>query len=135
VDKRWIVIGAGLASLAVAAGALGDHFIRPRVQNWYPADADSRIHNWDIAGRYLFFHALGICLVGLLPRQVPRRGAHAVAAMFMLGVALFSGCLFAYVLTNTKWLVHLVPFGGISFLLGWLLLAITVFKSEGSSDG
>jgi uncharacterized membrane protein YgdD (TMEM256/DUF423 family) len=131
MDKRWFVLGAALALCAVAAGALGDHLIRPKLLDWFPADAEKRISNWEVAGRYLFFHALAICLVGLMPRNIARVGTHLAGIAFSLGIVLFSGCLFAYVLTDHKWLVHLVPFGGMSFMIGWLALIVAVATSKG----
>ena len=127
--KRWLIWGAFLALCAVATGALGDHLIRPKLLEWFPADAEKRIANWEVASRYMFFHALAIYLTGLLPRQVSRGGVNAAESLFSLGVLLFSGCLFAYVVTDHKWLVQLVPFGGSCFLLGWLVLILTIARA------
>ncbi len=48
----------------------------------------------------------------------------------MLGMLLFSGGLFAFVLTDVRWLVHVVPLGGAAFLLGWLVLAISAARTR-----
>ncbi len=132
MSKRWLIWGAVLALCAVATGALGDHLIQPKLLEWFPGDAEKRIANWEVASRYLFFHALAICIVGLLPRQVPRQGANLVGMLFSVGVVLFCGCLFGYVVSDQKWLVHVVPLGGLSFMFGWLALIITVARAERS---
>ncbi len=132
MNKRWLIWGAVLALSAVATGALGDHLIQPKLLEWFPNDAEKRIANWEVASRYLFFHALAICIVGLLPRQVPRRGANLVGMLFSVGVFLFCGCLFGYVVSDQKWLVHVVPLGGLSFMFGWLALIVTVARAERS---
>ncbi len=126
MNKRWLILGGALAMCAVATGALGDHLIRPKLLEWFPADAEKRVMNWEIASRYLFYHALAICVVGLLPRQVGRFGVHLTGFLFLIGIGLFSGCLFGYVLTDQKSLVLFVPFGGGCFLLGWLAFMISV---------
>ena len=133
MTKRWLILGGILALCAVATGALGDHMIRPKLLEWFPADAEKRIANWEIASRYLFYHALAICLVGLLPRQVPRGRVHLTGFLFLLGVALFSGGLFGFVLSDQKMLVRFVPFGGGCFLLGWLSFIIAVARAERTS--
>ena len=41
----------------------------------------------------------------------------------MSGIALFSGSLYALVLTQIKWLGAITPIGGVLFLAGWGALA------------
>ena len=50
---------------------------------------------------------------------VLRRGAWNAMA---LGTLVFSGSLYALVLTNVKWLGAITPVGGLLFLVGWGLL-------------
>lgn len=130
MDKRWLICGAALAFCAVATGALGDHLIRTKLFEWFPSDAAKRFETWQVASRYLFYHALAICLVGLLPFAIGRGRAHIAGFLFLLGIVLFSGCLFAYTITDHKWLLQLVPFGGGSFLLGWLGFIIAAASAD-----
>jgi uncharacterized membrane protein YgdD (TMEM256/DUF423 family) len=44
------------------------------------------------------------------------------------GVSLFSGSLYALVLTGTKPLGIITPIGGVAFLVGWLLIAIAAWR-------
>ena len=41
----------------------------------------------------------------------------------MVGIALFSGSLYAMALTGIRWLGAITPLGGVAFLIGWLALA------------
>jgi uncharacterized membrane protein YgdD (TMEM256/DUF423 family) len=41
---------------------------------------------------------------------------------FLTGIILFSFSLYIYSLTSIKFIAMITPFGGISFLLGWLML-------------
>ena len=43
---------------------------------------------------------------------------------FLVGTFLFSGSLYVLVLTGQKWLGAITPLGGVSFLIGWLALAV-----------
>jgi uncharacterized membrane protein YgdD (TMEM256/DUF423 family) len=43
-------------------------------------------------------------------------------------VSLFSGSLYALVLTGTKPLGIITPIGGVAFLVGWLLIAIAAWR-------
>jgi uncharacterized membrane protein YgdD (TMEM256/DUF423 family) len=45
-------------------------------------------------------------------------------------VLIFSGSLYLLALTNVKWLGAVTPIGGVSFLAGWLWLALTARKLD-----
>jgi uncharacterized membrane protein YgdD (TMEM256/DUF423 family) len=72
---------------------------------------------WDTAVRYHLLHALALVLAGILGR----RGARVRLAGwgFLLGIALFSGTLYAMALGGPHWLGMVTPVGGVGLLLGW----------------
>jgi uncharacterized membrane protein YgdD (TMEM256/DUF423 family) len=84
------------------------------------------LDNWDVAARYQMYHALALLAVGILATGQPKRLFDATGVLFCIGVFVFSGCLYAYVLTGAKLWAMVVPIGGVSFLAGWLTLAIGV---------
>jgi uncharacterized membrane protein YgdD (TMEM256/DUF423 family) len=43
---------------------------------------------------------------------------------FLAGIVLFSGSLYLLAITNLKWLGAITPFGGLSFIVGWVWLAL-----------
>jgi uncharacterized membrane protein YgdD (TMEM256/DUF423 family) len=105
-----------MAFLAVAAGAFGAHGLKEKL-------APEMLAVYETGCRYQMYHALALVLVGLLARQGasgPRALAGAGAA-FLAGILLFSGSLYALALTGERWLGAVTPFGGLFFLLGWLL--------------
>ncbi len=110
----WIRVGALLAGLAVGLGAFAAHAMKAH----YDASA---LQTFETGVRYQMAHALALILCGLLA-NAGRRTARAAVA-FTLGIALFSGSLYALVLCEQKWLGAVTPFGGLAFLLGWALLA------------
>ncbi len=48
---------------------------------------------------------------------------------------MFSGSLYLYALTGTKWLGMVTPLGGSCFLVGWLLLAAAVWRHRMDETG
>jgi uncharacterized membrane protein YgdD (TMEM256/DUF423 family) len=108
-------IGALLAALAVGLGAFAAHGMKAHF------DA-AALTTFETGVRYQMYHALAICLCGLLLRHGWRTARPA--ACFVAGCALFSGSLYLLVLTDVRWLGAITPIGGVAFLLGWLLLAI-----------
>jgi uncharacterized membrane protein YgdD (TMEM256/DUF423 family) len=112
----FTALGALGCLLGVATGAFGAHALEQAVS------AD-RLDTWEKAVDYLFVHSLGLVLVGILDRFEPRACHRWAGGLMLVGIALFSGSLFALVLSGVTALGMITPFGGASFILAWLLLA------------
>ena len=104
-------IAALLGMLAVALGAFGAHGLRDILNQ----NATAAI--WEKAVFYHFIHA--VMLFVLAQRPEVRLGPWF---SFFIGIVLFSGSLYTLALTNLKVLGAITPFGGISFIVGWLWL-------------
>ena len=126
--KRWLVIGALLALCSVAFGAFGAHGLKTTLGSGSldAAQQAKLLHDWDVGAQYQMYHALALIAVGLLAGRQASRWLPAAGTLFCIGVFVFSGGLYAYVLTGTKLWAMIVPIGGVSFLAGWLTLAIGV---------
>src|SRR5699024_12622048 len=48
--------------------------------------------------------------------------------MFFIGIVLFSGSLYFYSTTGIKGLAMITPFGGVTFLIGWVIFGYTITK-------
>ena len=119
--NTYIVLGALGCFLGVATGAFGAHALEQSVS------AD-RLDTWGKAVDYLFVHSLGLILVGILDRLEPKPCHRWAGGLMLVGIVLFSGSLFALVLSGVTALGMITPFGGVSLLLAWLLLAICYLK-------
>ena len=120
----WIACGAVVASLAVAAGAIGTHVLKETIK-LEPA----ALETYETAVRYQMYHALGLILVGLLVLRAPHGLLTAAGVAFILGVVLFSGGIYAWLATAQKPFIMVVPIGGSAWILGWLLLAAGALMS------
>jgi uncharacterized membrane protein YgdD (TMEM256/DUF423 family) len=49
--------------------------------------------------------------------------------LFVAGLVIFSGSLYALVLTGQRWLGAVTPIGGLALLAGWVLLAWAAFRA------
>ena len=115
---RFAQWGAVLAGLGVALGAFGAHLLRSRVA---PEQADI----FETAVRYQMFHALALFAVGFARQSAERCRLATIAGWcFIAGVVLFSGSLYALVLTGTRTWGAVTPLGGLAFLAGWIALAM-----------
>jgi uncharacterized membrane protein YgdD (TMEM256/DUF423 family) len=121
MNRLWLVLGAANALIAVAAGAFGAHGLRARVE---PAMVDV----FKTGAQYQMYHALGLLAVAYL---VTSRPAAAWAGWAMLaGIVLFSGSLYALVLTGVRNLGAITPLGGLAFMAGWAIFAVAAARSR-----
>lgn len=122
MPRLWLVSGAVLGGIAVAAGSFGAHGLRSMLE------ASGQSANWETAVRYCLFHAIALLLVGLataLPQSAAAAAPLNVAGgCFLCGALVFSGFLGALALSGVKILGAIVPIGGVLMLVGWACLAV-----------
>lgn len=116
----FIWLGGLLAASAVGLGAMGAHALKARL-------TPEQLATFHTAVQYQMLHAIGLVLVGLLILHHPSRLFDFAGWAMLLGIALFSGFLYAWLATGRRLFVYPVPVGGTAFILGWLLLAIGAF--------
>ena len=120
MTRIWLVAGALLGGIGVAAGAFGAHGLKAHLE------AGGQAANWETAARYCLVHALALLCVAILsalPGWEASRGRLAVSgACFLSGTLVFSGLLAILALTGIRILGAVVPIGGVSLLAGWACL-------------
>ena len=105
-------------------GAFGAHGLRSRL------DAYS-MGVYERAVFYHFIHALGLLIVAALPKLgvISESWGAWICALLAAGVLLFSGSLYVLAITGVRGLGAITPFGGLSFIAAWLLLAVAAFRT------
>jgi len=126
-NRVWLTCGAILGCLGVVLGAFAAHGLKSYLgvggDEWTAKQA-----NWETAARYQMYHALALLAVGLLAARRDSLCIHLAGAAMLLGTIIFSGCLYALVLTGQKSLGAVVPIGGTLMIVGWSCLAISVIR-------
>lgn len=116
--KIWTMAGAIAMALAIGLGAFGAHGIKARV------DATA-LGWWATAAQYHVYHALGLLAVGWIDCWTTHgRLTSAAGVMFIGGILLFSGSLYAMTLTGMRGLGAITPIGGTVWIAGWICLAL-----------
>lgn len=116
---NWIGVAAINMAIAVALGAFGAHGLKSLV-------SAQQLEWWHTATLYLFVHALGLLLVGLLIQL--KSLSHTTAWLLQIGVIIFAGSLYAMTLGAPRWFGAITPIGGILMIAGWLWLAVSAFR-------
>ena len=135
MNRYLLFFGALIGLISVSLGALGTHFMEPKIESWYGADnLAKKMEIWNTAVRYMFFHGLACMVLSCLSSSVTSRLIVAAGVCFVAGVILFSGFLFLYVVSDTRWLVHIVPVGGLFYMAGWAALIGLAFRQPVDSS-
>jgi uncharacterized membrane protein YgdD (TMEM256/DUF423 family) len=120
-EWRLAAVAAGLGGLAVALGAFGAHGLEDAV-------TPDRLDTWRTGAQYHLAHALAAVVAFGLAAVRSAGAARWAGRLFLAGVALFSGSLYALVLLDLPVLGAVAPFGGLSFMAGWAALAAAIWR-------
>ncbi|HWQ54680.1 MAG TPA: DUF423 domain-containing protein [Bryobacteraceae bacterium] len=115
---NWSAVGAVALAAAVMLGAFGAHALKSRLDA-YSAGI------WEKAVFYHFIHALGLLVVPVMAKlgMISPAAGSRTAVLLLAGIILFSGSLYTLALSGVRPLGAVTPFGGLSFIAAWLLLA------------
>ena len=108
--------------LAVSLGAFGAHALNALLV------ANGRLDTYELAVRYHFYHTLALLAVAILMDKFRVTGLKVSASLFVIGMILFSGSLYALCLLNISRLAIITPVGGIFLIAGWTTLFISVLR-------
>jgi len=124
-ERRLLILASLLLALAVTTGAFGAHGLRRLV-------APEWLEIWQTAVLYHLIHALGLLGIAALAPGLgglrTNRLLWVCVWLLLAGIVLFSGSLYGLVLTTSPWLGAVTPAGGVAWLSGWLLLALTAWR-------
>ncbi|MCV3214987.1 DUF423 domain-containing protein [Plectonema radiosum NIES-515] len=124
MTQIFLSIGAILGGLSVASGAFASHALRDKI-------SDRSLEIFETAARYQMYHALALLLVALLLSIYQQSEPPILLAsgwLFVIGIGLFSGSLYALSLTNVKILGAIAPLGGAALIAGWGALAFAAWN-------
>ncbi len=108
-----------LGALAVIMGAFGAHALRGRLD-------PSSLAIFETAARYHLVHALAAVFAADRSGRAGGVEAARAGALFVAGIVLFAGSLYALALGGPRLLGAVTPLGGVAFIAGWILLALSL---------
>ena len=115
-------MGALMAALSVIASAYASH--GNSLIGTSPALVQASLN-------LLQFHSMGVILVGILGQSSPsEKRLLAAGALFLLGCLMFSINILLRAWHDIQTFRALVPWGGTSFILGWLAFALAYVRKS-----
>jgi uncharacterized membrane protein YgdD (TMEM256/DUF423 family) len=117
LDRTFLLVAAVSGFLGVTLGAFGAHGLRSRLSPEMMAAFETGV-------RYQMYHVLALLLVAAAIAHVGSARLLSIAGwLFVAGILIFSGSLYALALTGTGMFGAITPVGGLALLAGWACLA------------
>ena len=123
MTQLFLLLAAILGGLSVGCGAFASHALREKL-------SERSLEIFETGARYQMYHALALLLVAVLLSRTesPPPALVATGWLFIIGIAIFSGSLYALSLTGVKSIGAITPLGGVAFIAGWGALAFAAWS-------
>jgi uncharacterized membrane protein YgdD (TMEM256/DUF423 family) len=127
MNKGFLKTAALLGALSVALGAFGAHALKGRLTVY-------AIEIFETSVKYQFYHVFALLAVGILYKDFPGKLLNWAGRLFIAGIILFSGSLYCLAavkgtgIAGFDLLGAVTPFGGLCFIIGWILLFVRISK-------
>jgi uncharacterized membrane protein YgdD (TMEM256/DUF423 family) len=124
LNKTFLIIGALFLMTATMLGAYGFHGLADSL-----TEADRLSWRWAV--QLQVYHSLALILITLLSLQVGAAKLLDIArGLFVFGIIIFSGSVYAEKLGAPAAIGEMAPIGGASFMLAWALVALAVILKK-----
>lgn len=120
-NQTILISGAVFMALGVLLGAFGAHALKTIL-------SPEMLAVYKTGVEYQFYHALGLLLIGMIGFQIKSKYLRWSGLFITIGIILFSGSLYVLTLSGIKAIGAITPIGGLSFVAGWIFLAIAIIK-------
>lgn len=127
MHKGFLKTAAILGMLSVVLGAFAAHELKEKISN-------EAVNIFETGVRYQFYHVFALLAAGVLYKDFKNNFIKWSGILFIIGIVLFCGSLYVLmyikgaVIPGYKWIGAITPFGGLSFILGWIFLFIGISK-------
>jgi uncharacterized membrane protein YgdD (TMEM256/DUF423 family) len=110
--NRWVRVAAVSGALAVALGAFGAHGLKSHV-------TAEGLETWKTAAHYHLVHSVVLLVLSLFGDRLVWS-----KRLMLVGMSIFAGSLYIYVLSGVKFFAIITPLGGLALILGWLSILL-----------
>lgn len=129
MQRTFFKIAAIIAMTSVILGAFGAHALKEHI-------SEQSLASFQTATTYMTNHALALFIVGMMYRHYKKKSIIWSGFFFVMGIIMFSGSIYLsivlkYLGYDKITLVNIItPVGGLMFILGWLMLFISIPTRE-----
>ncbi len=129
MQRTFFRTAAILAMFSVILGAFGAHVLKEYL-------TEQSLDSFQTATTYMMNHAIALFIVGKMYRHYKKKTMVWAGNFFVMGIIMFSGSIYLSIVLKflgyeKLTLVNLItPVGGLMFILGWLMLFISIPTRE-----
>jgi uncharacterized membrane protein YgdD (TMEM256/DUF423 family) len=121
--KLFLFLAGAFGFLSVAIGAFGAHALKARI-------SPEMLEINHTGSQYQMYHSLALLVVAIFLKFYPDSKFFNTAGwLFVAGIIIFSGSLYALSLTGIKTLGAITPIGGLCFLGAWACVLVGALKA------
>ena len=118
-SKKYVIISAIMGALGVALGAFGAHGLKKLL-------SPELLETYKTGVFYHLLHVVVLLVISLNTKYNLRLPYYFI----LCGIIFFSFSLYIYTLFGIKFFAIITPFGGVSLILGWITIGITVYNKN-----
>jgi uncharacterized membrane protein YgdD (TMEM256/DUF423 family) len=115
--------------ISVILGAFGAHALKELIP-------EKTLASFHTATTYMMTHAIAIFIVGMMYRHYKNKTMIWSGNFFVMGIIMFSGSIYLRIVLSFLGyekldIINIItPVGGLMFILGWLMLFISIPPRE-----
>lgn len=119
-----LIIGSIQAALSVALGAFGAHSLHDFLLS------TQHLETFETAAKYQMYGGLSLILLGIWQSQMSNKILRRACRFIIAGSIIFPFSLYLICFTGIKWFGAIAPIGGLSFIVGFLLMAFAAYQAK-----
>ncbi|MBK7127974.1 MAG: DUF423 domain-containing protein [Crocinitomicaceae bacterium] len=130
MSKQFIVTGSILICTGILLGAFAAHALEKFAQ-------PNLIDSFEKGVRYQFYAGFALLIFGIGFEKL-KCNLRWFFILTLIGVSLFSGCIYLYCFHEKvpvlKFFVYLVPLGGVSFVIAWIVFIFQFVRLQNKQE-
>lgn len=127
--RTFLIMGGLSGFLAVALGAFGAHGLEAYWQAAFEPNRAKYLEEiFQTAVEYHMFHTLALFVAAWLAGRSGSVGVRFAGWLFVAGILIFSGSLYALAISGIGVFGAITPIGGVCFLVGWGMLVVAGWR-------
>ncbi len=119
-----LLFGSLQAALSVALGAFGAHSLHDFLAT------NNRLETFETAAKYQMYGGLALILLGVWQNQMSNKILRRAGRLMIAGSIIFPLSLYLICFTGISIFGAIAPIGGLSYILGFSLMAYAAYKTR-----